>query len=192
MLQSVQFHGPLSFHPYVLHATALAQIANLVVKIYFPKEIFPLASVLACLFDFLVASSALVVLLVFLKIGVSIYLIWVPVLIATMVLFCFGTGLLISAATLFFRDIRYLIEIFLMFGIFFTPVFYDVRMLGDRGKWLLLNPIAPLLEGLSDCVVHHQSPDLQSYLYSLVFSLAVLAWGFALFKHLEPAFAESI
>jgi lipopolysaccharide transport system permease protein len=165
---------------------------DLVVKIYFPKEIFPMAAVLACLFDFFVASCALVILLVLLKIGWSIYLLWVPVLIATIVLFCIGLGMIVSAASLFFRDVKYIVEIFLTFGIFFTPVFFDVRMFGDRGKWLMLNPFAPLLDGLSTCIAHHESPDLHWYLYSLVFSVTSFLVGFAMFKHLEPAFAESI
>jgi lipopolysaccharide transport system permease protein len=165
---------------------------NLVVKIYFPKEIFPMAAVLACLFDFLVADAGLVILLVFMKIGWSIYLLWVPVLLSTLVLLCMGIGMFLSAASLFFRDVKYIVEIFLTFGIFFTPVFYDVRMLGDRGKWLLLNPAAPLLEGLSASMVRHQSPDLHWFLYSLLFSLFVFLSGFALFKDLEPVFAESI
>jgi lipopolysaccharide transport system permease protein len=165
---------------------------DLVVKIYFPKEIFPMAAVLACFFDFCVAFSALVILLVLLKIGWSVYLLWVPVLLATMVLFCVGIGMIVSAASLFFRDVKYIVEVFLTFGIFFTPVFFDVRMFGDRGKWLLLNPVAPLLDGLSTCIAHHESPDVHWYLYSLVFSLAAFLGGFFLFKHLEPAFAESI
>jgi len=165
---------------------------DLVTKIYFPKEIFPMAAVLACLFDFFVAFIALVFLLAFMKIGWSIYLLWVPVLLSTLVLLCMGIGMIISAASLFFRDVKYIVEVFLTFGIFFTPVFYDLRMLGDRGKWLLLNPVAPLLEGLSASVVRHQSPDPQWYLYSLVFSLVAFLGGFVLFKDLEPAFAESI
>jgi lipopolysaccharide transport system permease protein len=165
---------------------------ELVVKIYFPKEIFPMAAVLACLFDFFVAFAALVVILVVIKIGWSIYLLWVPLLLFTMVLFCLGIGMIVSAASLFFRDVKYIVEVFLTFGIFFTPVFYDVRMFGDRGKWLLLNPVAPLLEGLSACIAHHESPDVHWYLYSLVFSLVVFVNGFFLFKYLEPAFAESI
>jgi lipopolysaccharide transport system permease protein len=165
---------------------------ELVVKIYFPKEIFPMAAVLACLFDFLVAFAALVIFLAFIKIGVSIYLLWVPVLLCTMVLFCMGIGMILSAASLFFRDVKYIVEVFLTFGIFFTPVFYDVRMFGDRGKWLLLNPVAPLLEGLSAAITHHESPDVHWFLYSLTFSLVAFLTGFVLFKDLEPAFAESI
>jgi lipopolysaccharide transport system permease protein len=165
---------------------------DLVVKIYFPKEIFPMAAVLACLFDLCVAFGALVILLVVLKIGWSIYLLWVPVLLTTTILFCVGVGLLVSAASLFLRDIKYIVEVFLTFGIFFTPVFFDTHMLGDRGKWLMLNPVAPLLEGLSTCIVRHQSPDISWYLYSFAFSATVLIVGFTVFKHLEPAFAESI
>ncbi len=165
---------------------------SLVTKIYFPKEIFPMAAVLACFFDFIIAFSALVILLVFMKIGWSIYLLWVPVLLATMVLFCVGIGMIVSAASLFFRDVKYIVEVFLTFGIFFTPVFYDVRMFGDRGKWLLLNPVAPLLDGLSTCIARHESPDVHWYLYSLTFSLAAFLGGYISFKHLEPAFAESI
>jgi lipopolysaccharide transport system permease protein len=165
---------------------------SLVTKIYFPKEIFPMAAVLASLFDFSIAFSALIILLVLMKIGISIYLLWVPVLLATIVLFCLGIGMLVSASSLFFRDVKYIVEILLTFGIFFTPVFYDVRMFGSYGKLLLLNPLAPLFEGLSTCIVSHASPDVHWYLYSLTFSLTFFVAGFLLFKHLEPAFAESI
>jgi len=165
---------------------------SLVTKIYFPKEIFPMAAVLACLFDFFVASTALVVILMVMKIGWSTYLVWTPALLLTMVLLATGIGLIVSAASLFLRDVKYIVEIVLTFGIFFTPVFYESRMLGEKGKWLLLNPLAPLLEGLSSCIVRHQSPALSWFAYSLGFALATLLAGFVFFKHLEPAFAESI
>ena len=165
---------------------------SLVLKIYFPKEIFPMAAVLACLFDFTVASTAMAILLVFLKVGYSIFLLWVPVLLFFIIVLIAGIGMVASACGLFFRDVKYLIEVFITFGIFFTPVFYDIRMLGAKGKWLMLNPAAPLLDGLSACIVHHQQPNLAWVTYSAVFSLLVFFSGFSLFKHLEPAFAESI
>jgi lipopolysaccharide transport system permease protein len=165
---------------------------GLVVKIYFPKEIFPMAAVLACLFDFFVACCALTIFLFVLKVGFSIYMLWAPLLLLTIIMLCLGVGMIISAASLFFRDVKYIVEVFLTFGIFFTPVFYDIRMLGARGKWLLLNPLASLLDGMSASVAHHQSPDLNWYFYSLAVSLAAFVFGFVIFKHLEPAFAESI
>jgi lipopolysaccharide transport system permease protein len=171
---------------------SLTNNMSLVLKIYFPKEIFPMAAVLASLFDFTVASGAMIVLLVFLKVGYSIYLLWVPVLLFFIILLIAGIGMVASACGLFFRDVKYLVEVMITFGIFFTPVFYDIRMLGDKGKWLMLNPAAPLLDGLSQCVVHHQPPDLAWVTYSAIFSMIVFFSGFSLFKHLEPAFAESI
>ena len=171
---------------------SLTNNVSLVTKIYFPKEIFPMAAVLACFFDFAVAFTAMVIFLTVLKIGVSLYLLWVPFLLLLIILLVTGIGMIISASGLFFRDVKYIIEIFLTFGIFFTPVFYDTRMLGDKGKWLMLNPAAPLLDGMSASIVRHESPNLPWLAYSAVVSVLVFGCGFVLFKYLEPAFAESV
>jgi ABC-type polysaccharide/polyol phosphate export permease len=165
---------------------------DLVTKVYFPKEIFPVAAVLASLFDFFVACGALVILLLAIRVGWSAYFLWAPVLLLAMVLLATGIGMVVSAASLFFRDVRYIVEVLLTFGIFFTPVFYDVRMLGDKGKWLLLNPAAPILDGLSSCIARHQAPELPWLGYGFGFALVALFGGYTFFKHLEPAFAESI
>ena len=165
---------------------------DVVTKIYFPREIFPLASVLSSLFDFAVASVALVIFLVIMHVGYSVSLLWVPLLIVLMVMQASGICMVVSAASLFFRDVKYIVEVFLTFGIFFTPVFYDVNMLGAKGHWLLLNPLAPLLESFSDCIVRQQPPNLPWLAYSAAFGLISVIGGFVFFKNLEPAFAESI
>jgi lipopolysaccharide transport system permease protein len=165
---------------------------GLVTKIYFPKEIFPLGSILANLFDMSVASVALAILLFILRVGWSLQLFWIPVLLFILVLLATGIGMIVSAASLFFRDVKYIVDVVLTFGIFFTPVFYDTSMFGDKGNWLLLNPVAPILEGLTACIAHHQSPDLYWLAYSLAFAIVAVLGGYVFFKHLEPAFAESI
>ena len=165
---------------------------SLVTKVYFPKEIFPVAAVMASLFDFLVAAGALALFLLVIQVGWSAQLVWVPLLLVLMVVLAVGIAMVISAASLFFRDVKYIVEVVLTFGIFFTPVLYDVRMLGDKGEWLLLNPAAPILEGFSACIVHHRAPDIRWLAYSFSFSLVGLLSGYAFFKHLEPSFAESI
>ncbi len=165
---------------------------DLVTKIYFPKEIFPIAAVMASLFDFFVASGALIVFLLIFQVGWGLYLLWIPVLLVTMVFLATGIGMVVSAASLFFRDVKFIVEVLLTFGIFFTPVFYDVGMLGDKGKWLLLNPATPILDGFASCIARHQSPDLRLMLYSFGVALAAVFGGYVFFKHLEPAFAESI
>jgi lipopolysaccharide transport system permease protein len=165
---------------------------DLVTKIYFPREIFPLASVLSSLFDLAVASVALVIFLVVIHVPLSGTIIWIPLLLVALTALASGLAMVVAAASLFFRDVKYIVEVFLTFGIFFTPVFYDPRMFGDKAKWLLLNPVAPILEGLSDCVTRQRSPNLPWLAYSFVFSFVAFLGGYVFFKHLEPAFAESI
>lgn len=165
---------------------------DLVTKIFFPKEIFPLASVLSSLFDFAVASCALAVFLAVVRVHVTANLLWAPVLIAVIVALAAGISMVVAAASLFFRDVKYIVELLLTFGIFFTPVFYDVAMFGSKGNWLLLNPVAPLLEGLRACVVRGESPDLRWFAYSFLWAAISLTGGYAFFKHLEPGFAESV
>ena len=164
---------------------------NLVTKIYFPKEIFPLASVLSQLFDLLIASSVLLLLFVVTRFGLNLQLFWALPLLAIMILLAIGIGLLVSAGSLFFRDVKYIVEVFLTFAIFFTPVFYDVKMFGDKGWWLLLNPAAPILEGFSS-IVRSQRPDWHWLFYSSSFAILTLVLSYRLFKKVEPEFAQSI
>jgi ABC-type polysaccharide/polyol phosphate export permease len=93
---------------------------------------------------------------------------------------------------LFFRDVKYIVEVLVTFAIFFTPVFYEADLAG-RWKWvLLLNPVAPILEGLNSCVVLRRAPEISWISYSAVVSLVAIYLALALFKKLEPKFAESI
>jgi ABC-type polysaccharide/polyol phosphate export permease len=171
---------------------SLTANTNLVTKLYFPREVFPLSSILSQLFDFLIASLVLIVFLIFAQVGWSIHLLWVPLLIAFLILLTAGFGILLSAANLFFRDVKYLVEVFVTFAIFFTPVFYEADIAG-RWEWLLLlNPVAPILEGLRSCIVLHEAPGLPWIAYSAIISVLLLLGSFAMFKTLEPKFAESI
>ena len=171
---------------------SLVNNRELVTKIYFPKEIFPIAAVLASLYDLLVAIFALVIFLSVIHIGLYANILWVPILLLILTFMAIGFALLISAASLFFRDVKFIVEVLLTFGIFFTPVFYEVKMLGTKGKWLLLNPISPILDGFSACIAHHQSPDMTWLSYSVICTMLLLCSGYAFFKYLEPAFAENI
>jgi lipopolysaccharide transport system permease protein len=171
---------------------SLLQNKWLVTRIYFPKEIFPIAAVLSSLFDFAVAGVCLATVLIILRTGGSVYLLWLPVLIVVLVTLAMGLSMMLSALNLFFRDVKYLVEVILTFAIFFTPVLYDVDMFGEPGRLLLLNPVAPILEAVNSCVVLHRLPDLGWLLYSALVSLSLLLLAYANFKKLEPRFAERI
>ena len=123
--------------------------ANLVTKIYFPREVLPLSAVLAQCFDTGIAAVALTLTLPWIGFHFSWAILWVPVLVALLLLLTTGLCLLLSCANLFFRDVKYLVQIFLTFGIFFTPVLFEPAMLGHRlGRWIWLNPLTSILEGL--------------------------------------------
>jgi lipopolysaccharide transport system permease protein len=171
---------------------ALVGNSSLVTKIYFPRAVLVLSSILACLFDFGVALIVLLIFLTILKVGVSIYLLWVPILVALLVLFTFGLGLILSSANLFYRDIKYIVEIILMFGIFFTPVFYEAHSFGKWEPLMLLNPLGSILESVNRVVVLHQAPDPLWISYAIVTSLGMFILGMNVFHKAEPLFAENI
>jgi ABC-type polysaccharide/polyol phosphate export permease len=165
------FVGSISF------ATA-SVVANsvLVTKVYFPREMLPLSAVLAQGFDSLIAAMAVAVLLPFLGVGASAALLWVPLLVLLLVLLTAGAALLLSCANLFFRDVKYIVQVGLTFGIFFTPVLFEPAVFGSRGAALMmLNPVAPLLEGLRLAVVA-QHDLLEPLTVISAGGQSVLAW----------------
>lgn len=172
--------------------TSLTSNTSLVTKIYLPREIFPVAAVLSQLVDFVVAGVVLLVVLAVLGVGVSVHLLWVPLLIGLLVAISMGLGLLFSAASLFFRDVKYLVEVGLTFAIFFTPVLYDTRVFERFATVLMFNPLSAIFEGLSDVVVGHTMPRVPWLGYSAAWALAILVLALYAFRRLEPYFAESV
>lgn len=171
---------------------SLTANTNLVTKIYFPKVVFPVAAVISQLFDFLIASIIFVIILFIIHLDVSVHLLWVPMLLITLVVLVTGMGILLSAANLFFRDVKYIVEVIVTFAIFFTPVFYEVEILGRWGWILLLNPVAPILEALNACVVHRQMFNVPWLLYSMGISVGGFFLAVRFFQNVEPKFAEKI
>jgi len=127
---------------------------SLVTKIYFPREVLPLSSLGAQAFDSLIAGTALILALPFLGLKLSPALLFVPLLLLILAAFTAGACLFLSCANLFFRDVKYIVQVLLTFGIFFTPVLFDASMLGPTGaKLVMLNPLSPILEGLRHAVI---------------------------------------
>ena len=164
---------------------------NLVTKVYFPKEVLPIAAVLSQLFDLFVASCVLIILIAIIQDEISLELLWCGPLLTITIMLAIGIGLLVATGSLFFRDVRYIVEVLLTFAIFFTPVLYDVSMLGQKGHWLLLNPVAPLMEGFGS-ILRGQTPDWSWLSYSFAFAVTVVVAGYSLLKKAEPAFAETV
>jgi ABC-type polysaccharide/polyol phosphate export permease len=173
-------------------STSLVGNANLVTKIYMPRVIFPVSSVLSQLLDLAVAAVVLAVFLTIIGAKLTLHVLWLPVLLAIHILFVTGIAIFISAAALFLRDVKYIVEVILTFAIFFTPVFYEVAMVGKWQSLLLLNPVAPLLEGFSAILVGGSLPFIGWILYSTAVSIGVFAGSLLFFRKAEPYFAEAV
>jgi lipopolysaccharide transport system permease protein len=185
---------------------SLVSNASLVTKIYFPREVLPLSTILAQTFDSLIGAALIAILLPFFGIGASLQLLWVPVLLVLLWTLAFAAALFLSRANLFFRDVKYVVQVFLTFGIFITPVILDAPMFGPRGApIMMLNPIAPILEGLRLSIVNHHNllePMMAPagflfwkpwYLaYSAVWALGGLFVSLILFHRSERRFAEVV
>jgi ABC-type polysaccharide/polyol phosphate export permease len=140
-----------SFFTGALGAAVISLLANqnLITKIAFPREVLPIAAVLASCLDALIGAGAIVVLIPILGIWPTASFFWVVPLVVLLVLLTAAISTILAAANLFFRDVKYIVQIALTFGVFFTPVIYEPAMLGPMGARLaMLNPIAPVLEGL--------------------------------------------
>lgn len=173
-------------------SNSLIANTNLVTKIKFPKLIFPISAVLSQLFDFFIASVVLTIFLIIMPVEFTTTILFVPVLLIIFLLLIVSLAVLFSAANLFFRDVKYIVEVILTFAIFFTPVFYEVEMFKKWSTILMLNPVAPLLEGINSCIVRGELPGAGWIIYSASISCCLFMFSFFLFKKLEPIFAESI
>lgn len=183
---------------------------NLISKVYFPREVLPLSALLAQSFDTAIGLTALLVLLPFLGVTPHWSMLWVPLLLGLLFLLTAAATLFLSCANLFFRDVKYIVQVLLTFGIFFTPVFYEPAMMGPKGAvYMQLNPLTPLLEGLRLSVVegHNLLQPLTTVTRAGPVALAWNPWMLAysagwavlgllgaslLFHRSEPAFAENV
>jgi ABC-type polysaccharide/polyol phosphate export permease len=151
---------PWGFFVGSINAATNSLLGNLtlVTKVYFPREVLPLSGILAQTFDSAIGAVLVSLLLPFLGVSFSIQLLWVPVLLVMLFVYVLAAGLFLSCANVFFRDVKYLVQVFLMFGIFVTPVILDATAYGHRGAPLMmLNPLAPMLEGLRLAIVDHHN-----------------------------------
>lgn len=203
---------PWSFFVGAIGFAAASLLSNiqLVTKVYLPREVFPVAATVAQAFDTAIGATVATIVLPFLGVPLSWSLLWVPVLAVLFFIFTAAVGLFLSCANLFFRDVKYIVQVLLTFGIFFTPVLFDASMLGSKGAPLLmLNPLSPFLEGFRLCVVEHrhlletvttigaagQSILVWSpwyLLYAFVWSIGGFVAASLYFHRLEFVFAEYI
>jgi ABC-type polysaccharide/polyol phosphate export permease len=203
---------PWSFFSSALNLATASLIANksLITKLYFPREAIPLATVFAQAKDLGIALAVLAVVLPFFGLTISPNLLWVPLLLLMLMTYTLACAVFLSCANLFYRDVKYLVQLLLTFGIFLTPVFFEPQSFGPLGaRLLMLNPLAPIIEGLRLAVIdgHNLLVPLVEVnrkglsvpvwspwhlVYSAVWAVGGLLVGLRLFRRVTYVFAEYV
>jgi ABC-type polysaccharide/polyol phosphate export permease len=189
----------LGLLPWTFFSTSVSQggqtlVTNnqLVNKVYCPREVFPLASVVVGGIDTAIAVLVLGVLFLVTGYAPRATAVWVPLLVAVQVTFTFGVTLVISAVLVFFRDLRHVLPIVLQLGLFATPVAYGMNVVPENLQVLYsaLNPLAPVIDGYRRTILWGLPPDWQLLGPGAITSVLLLAVGYVMFKRLEPGFAD--
>jgi ABC-type polysaccharide/polyol phosphate export permease len=189
----------LGLLPWTFFSTSVAQggqslvtNAQLVNKVYCPREVFPLASVVVAGIDTSIAVSMLGVLFAVTGYAPKVTTLWVPVLLLVQVAFTFGVTVVTSAVLVFFRDLRHALPIILQLGLFATPVAYGMEVVPAslQVAYSVLNPLAPVIDGYRRTILLGLPPDWGLLLPGAVSAVFMLVIGYAVFKRLEPGFAD--
>jgi lipopolysaccharide transport system permease protein len=166
---------------------------NLVTKIYFPREILPMSSVIAGLIDFMIAALVFAGMLVYYRIPVYGTLILLPVLLAIQMLLTLGVVLFASAVNVFYRDIRFVVPLAVQLWMYLTPVIYPATLIPERFRNLyMLNPMAGLIEAYRTIALKGAWPDWTHLGLAALISLIVFVVGYSYFKRVEWQFADLI
>ena len=185
--------------PWTFFATSVAAASGsiltsmeLINKIYAPREVFPLASILTSGVDALVGLLALVFLFLVYTFVPEPTSIWVPVLAIVQLAFTVGICLTLSALVVFLRDLRHAVPVIVQLGLFATPIAYGMDQIPKslRLPYSAINPLAPVIDGYRRTVLFGEPPQFELLLAGAVTSFVLLAAGFLIFKRLEAGFAD--
>lgn len=181
---------------------ALIANANLIKKVYFPREVLVAASVASAVVTALVEATVLVAALVLTG---NFVVPWLPVVVVLMALeavFVTGVALALSSLNVYLRDLEYGVGILLQLLFYATPVLYPVELVPERANLLGaevplrslygLNPMVRFVEAFRDCLYHGRAPSLAGVAVLVVVALVSLAVGLGVFGRLEPRLAEEL
>ena len=172
---------------------SLTSNSNLVTKVYFPREIFPISAVAVSLVDFLVGAIVLVGLMVYYRVMPTAALAGLPWVLAVHVMFTASIAMLLAMGNLFYRDVKYLFEIIITVWMFLSAVLYPVSAVGGlAGRVMALNPMTPILDGYRDILLRGRLPNPDTFLWTTIESIVLLAVTWLVFHRAECEFAENV
>jgi len=175
-------------------ANSLVTDADLLRKVYFPREAPVLGAVGSCLPDLAIGLGLLVIVLPFLDATLSVNIVWVPLLCVATMLVPIAASLPLGAMNVYYRDFRYVVPFLVQFWLLASPVAYPATEVGPEWRWLyaIVNPAVGPLEGFRRTVALGQPPDWTLLGLSVLSATVVILAGYRWFKVLEREFADVV
>jgi len=173
--------------------TSLTANSGLVTKVYFPREIFPIAAVAVSFVDYAVASTVLVAMMAYYRVAIGPAVMLLPLVIAVQAVFTLALALLLSMANLFYRDVKYVFEIVVTVWMFASAVVYPIEGVGGwAGALIRANPMTAIVEAYRRVLLYGQPPDAMAFGSVAALAAVLLPAMWLLFHRSEFRFAESI
>jgi homopolymeric O-antigen transport system permease protein len=152
--------------PWTYFATAMQAATNVVVeqqrvitKVYFPRVILPISSVVSGLLDFAISFAVFICIMFYYRIVPTKAVLWLPAFTLLAVFTALGVGLWLSALNALYRDVRYVLPFLVQFWMFASPVAYPSSLVPAKWRWLYgLNPMAGVIEGFRWALTGHGQP----------------------------------
>ena len=178
-------------------STSLVMNTNLVTKVYFPRMVIPISSVLSGLVDFGFGFLVLIGLMIYFRIPPTWTILFLPAFLFLAMLTALGFGFWLSALNVRYRDINYLVPYLIQIWMYLTPVIYSVTLIPEQYQFLLaLNPMTAVVGGFRWALLGSYLADAQApvdvIIFSFLISLLVLITGAVFFRRTERTFADVI
>jgi lipopolysaccharide transport system permease protein len=173
--------------------TSLVSHSQLVTKVYFAREILPLTYVSAAVFDFAVASSFLIALFFYYRVGLTVYALYAVPIFLLLAALATAFSLFLSAVQVRFRDIGVAMPLLLQVWLFATPVVYPLSAVPLRFRGIYaLNPTVGVIENFRRVVLQGVAPDFNSLAISAIAAAILFPLAYLYFKRVEATMADII
>lgn len=174
-------------------SNSLVANKDIITKVYFPRLILPISSVITNFVDFFIASAILIGLMFYYHYSpVWLGLLILPLLLLITFVVAMGLGLILAAVNVKYRDVRYVLPFFIQILLFVTPVIYPLSILKSYYWLLALNPMTGVISAARAAILGQTAIDWNLLLISAWLGLLLLAIGLIYFKKTEQYFADVI
>lgn len=174
-------------------ASIVAQ-KDLIKKIYFPRQVIPISYVTSCFVNMLLSFIVVFIVIIFSGTGFNfLALLYLPLIMIVEYILALGFALIVSAITVYFRDLEHILGILTMALMYMTPIMYDKSIVPKKLLPIFnLNPMTHIIDCYRDILYYKTIPELSSLFSSFILGIAFLIAGHFLFLKLQRHFAEEL